>query len=456
MTTIVITPTHVAHDARVTNPRGLIVKDDLGKSIGWKGDVYMGVGNGSVFLSIMYHIVTGKPHPRWKIDDSGLVIISRADGTMESLCAKPNKAGGFTLEFNPIVATPVCFGSGGDWATAALDMGKGAEEAVEYAMTRDNCSGGHVTVIPRNRDEVLPNYNLEWLTGGNLKTLMAYEEEQSDGHSMEMYSLEEYKPNSLFKLSPIANTMKSSYGKVATIVSNLEERILGPFQTIKSNWGFQIGGDLRNLDKVANNNTYVDWLRYEFHKPQGMTSSYVAHQRAMIEVLKLLGNVDKDYIRPLMKHTNRFIGNPNDLTKVSKTFTDIDIEPTQYREPLTKTVNRDDVRTVTSIEDLVKNNQEWRTVQENYTIIIELYKQLKPEDILDDSERLAKSVMELTAELKRLEDKNDIVATANYKHLIKQLEALAFVVDTVGVMGYLIQQLETALYHNYDMMHKAK
>ena len=37
-------------------------------------------------------------------------------------------------------------GSGGEFAIAALDMGKTAKEAVEYAMTRDFYSGGKVHV----------------------------------------------------------------------------------------------------------------------------------------------------------------------------------------------------------------------------------------------------------------------------------------------------------------------
>lgn len=38
-------------------------------------------------------------------------------------------------------------GSGGEFALAALDMGKSAQEAVEYAITRDSSTGGEVHVI---------------------------------------------------------------------------------------------------------------------------------------------------------------------------------------------------------------------------------------------------------------------------------------------------------------------
>jgi len=38
-------------------------------------------------------------------------------------------------------------GCGGDFALSAMDHGKGAKEAVEYAMTRDIYTGGEVRVI---------------------------------------------------------------------------------------------------------------------------------------------------------------------------------------------------------------------------------------------------------------------------------------------------------------------
>lgn len=38
-------------------------------------------------------------------------------------------------------------GSGAQWALAAMDLGKGVEEAVAYACTRDIYSGGEITVL---------------------------------------------------------------------------------------------------------------------------------------------------------------------------------------------------------------------------------------------------------------------------------------------------------------------
>lgn len=39
------------------------------------------------------------------------------------------------------------YGSGGDWALAALDFGQTPLEAVRYAATKDNCTGGAVLVF---------------------------------------------------------------------------------------------------------------------------------------------------------------------------------------------------------------------------------------------------------------------------------------------------------------------
>lgn len=44
-------------------------------------------------------------------------------------------------------------GSGGDWALAALDHGKTARQAVEYAKTRDCYTGGKVHVFDINKNK---------------------------------------------------------------------------------------------------------------------------------------------------------------------------------------------------------------------------------------------------------------------------------------------------------------
>jgi len=46
-------------------------------------------------------------------------------------------------------------GSGGDWALSALDFGKTAKEAVEYAITKDFGSGGKVHVYDIEKGEFI-------------------------------------------------------------------------------------------------------------------------------------------------------------------------------------------------------------------------------------------------------------------------------------------------------------
>lgn len=42
---------------------------------------------------------------------------------------------------------PTALGSGWQWAMAAMDHGKSATQAVEYAITRDVCTGGEIETI---------------------------------------------------------------------------------------------------------------------------------------------------------------------------------------------------------------------------------------------------------------------------------------------------------------------
>ena len=44
-------------------------------------------------------------------------------------------------------------GSGSEWALAALDMGKTTEEAIKYAMTRDNSTGGKIRIYKLTEEE---------------------------------------------------------------------------------------------------------------------------------------------------------------------------------------------------------------------------------------------------------------------------------------------------------------
>lgn len=452
MTTILVTEKEIAHDARGSSGGGLIISDEIGKSIGWKNDIYIGVGNAAVFLGLMYNIVTGKPHPRWKVDGSGFVIISREDGTVETLSVAPTDDGP-ALRFSPIVATPIGFGSGSSWALAATDHGKSIEEAVVYATQRDNCSGGEVTVLKRNRkDNPIEDYNLEWIVGGNLKTLLTIREGyEKDGVSVEDFDYG-YVPNMLFQLSPIALEFRHHPSKIANFISRLSDRITTPFETIAIRWGFQIEGKVGNLHKLANNKQFADWLVLDFYKPQGLQTNLLTYMEGLKDAVELLEGLDKDYIEPLRKYTRSCIGNTKNLTTSNIKLLDMEIDPLAYRKPFEKLVDRTDNRSTCKVDDLVTNNKEWFAVEKEFLSLTSKFKDIKATEILNRSSELARDLVKLSEAVEQMGETESIVGSANFKHLILQIEALAFVVDTVGVVGYLIQQLETSLQLNVNLM----
>lgn len=53
------------------------------------------------------------------------------------------------------IKTSISTGSGEDYAIAAIDMGKSAKEAVEYAMTRDSLTGGKVGLFSVSEGKVV-------------------------------------------------------------------------------------------------------------------------------------------------------------------------------------------------------------------------------------------------------------------------------------------------------------
>jgi len=64
-------------------------------------------------------------------------------GVSDGLCSHTEYKYNYTL------------GSGCDFATAAMDFGKSAKQAVEYAMTRDIYTGGKIQVIDVETGEVI-------------------------------------------------------------------------------------------------------------------------------------------------------------------------------------------------------------------------------------------------------------------------------------------------------------
>lgn len=456
MTTVIVTQDKLAHDARGSNGMGTILSDEIGKSMAYKGDVYVGVGNASVFLAIMYFVIHGKPHPRWRIDGSGMVIISRHDGTTEMLTLKCPEKGQPFLDFAPVVQYPVAAGSGSSWAMAALDHGKDAHDAVEYAMSRDSCSGGIITVLDRFRKEPIEDYNLEWINGGNMKTLLEINGEEQSGHSMEDFlTTGVFQENMLFNLNPITLGFRMHPAKMAARINQEAKSILRPFQALKENWGFQVSGDVSSLHRYANTKNFTDWLYLEFYKPAGLQVELVPYLKALLASVKQYDGLRKDVLDPMTRYVNRCIGEPTYLLKVDRAMDGLVLDPSDYGTKLEGMIDRDDSRHRCKVDDLVRNNAEWTDVQNLYNELLKAFKRLDATKVLQDSERLAMAVIELAEQVEKLGDVDSIVGSANYKALIKKVEIIAYAVDGVGVLGYLIQQLETALRHNADLMKDA-
>lgn len=116
------------HICRLDFPKVRRLKD--GRIVGMSGDAY-------AWQPFMDWLETGEGTP--PVADDGLsCLVLNLDG---SLCSYDKHGNVF-----PEVA-PVAIGSGTRFALAAMDFGKNAEDAVNYACTRDVYSGGLVTVL---------------------------------------------------------------------------------------------------------------------------------------------------------------------------------------------------------------------------------------------------------------------------------------------------------------------
>lgn len=77
------------------------------------------------------------------------VVILRGDGLYEAFAESESP-----LSTPTKVRYPYAWGTGAPWAIAALDHGKDAKEAVEYAATRDIFTGGPVQHYSLDADAV--------------------------------------------------------------------------------------------------------------------------------------------------------------------------------------------------------------------------------------------------------------------------------------------------------------
>ena len=127
----------IAYDSRLTCG-SLIVSDEDNKAI-TRGDVvYISCGDVSDINKL--------------IDNIGTENISHSECNVEVYFIKDGKffrcvwPYGDSMSITPLDSNRAC-GSGADFALAAMDFGKNAKDAVEYAKTRDCKTGGKVKVF---------------------------------------------------------------------------------------------------------------------------------------------------------------------------------------------------------------------------------------------------------------------------------------------------------------------
>ena len=131
----------VAYDSRHIKDEGIIISDTLDKLKTIDNHRFLGCGKiGDINLLIHAYLNQDPPDTDnlkailWSLEQGRVRRIGFCDGTLWVN----------TMDYS---ATD---GSGADFALSALDHGKSAVEAVEYAMTRDPFTGGKVNAIHLN------------------------------------------------------------------------------------------------------------------------------------------------------------------------------------------------------------------------------------------------------------------------------------------------------------------
>ena len=115
--------------------------------------------NGVWFITVGYtsdedHLIDlyfgNKPNKKIKfLLESQLIAIE--DGAVYNFFVRSNGE-----RIKDKIESDCAWGSGSNFALAALDFGKTTKEAIEYASTRDNCTGGVVrTIIDLKKEDFL-------------------------------------------------------------------------------------------------------------------------------------------------------------------------------------------------------------------------------------------------------------------------------------------------------------
>lgn len=160
MTTIVFDYENkqIAVDGRMTNGHGVIASDSANKTI--KNDAGLWFIAGAV--SDRVDIVKLAHNDECKmIPDCSALLLS---GGIVYLVHVNDKA----ICSHEELTTNESLGSGYKFAIAALDFGKSAKEAVEYAITKDCYSGGDIHVYNLSGMEVPDDENITMSDNGDL------------------------------------------------------------------------------------------------------------------------------------------------------------------------------------------------------------------------------------------------------------------------------------------------
>lgn len=126
----------IAADGRLTAPCGVITNDSYRKVIVENGNHWFLAGSISDH-QLLIDIHNGDKSVDYELDAYALRVDK--DGNVD-LCANIGN-GAPTIE--PITSN-YAIGTGYQFALAAMDFGRSAKEAVEYAATRDSNTGGDI------------------------------------------------------------------------------------------------------------------------------------------------------------------------------------------------------------------------------------------------------------------------------------------------------------------------
>ena len=137
MTTIAYKDGVIARDSRSTDPVGYIISDREEKMYQRDGVVFFCYGRATE-IDLLIDVYFGEAiDPNLEVDVSAFVVEDEVLYTVGIDC-------GLVFKNKCMKDEIYAFGSGGDIAIGAMEMGASAAEAVEVAKRRDSKTGGEV------------------------------------------------------------------------------------------------------------------------------------------------------------------------------------------------------------------------------------------------------------------------------------------------------------------------